>query len=775
MPPQAGAKDDWYLNMRLVSFTLAGLAGILLGHWLRSLGLVSCAPPIWPPGALVAILLLVCWLCRGDRLRLTAASLALALVLGAWRYQASPLEACLGPGDLAYYNGAQNGARATVEGVVTGYPEIRDTQIYCQLHADRLTLRGRTYAVQGDVLVRAPRYPPAQFGDRLVAAGQLADPPVFTDFDYRAYLARQGIRSELSQATISVVAQGQGSPLLGALYYLRDLGAAALERDLPEPMASLAAAMLLGIRTGIPADLSQAFADSGTSHLIVISGTNIAFLCALLLAALGRPLSRRWAASLAWAVIALYILMVGAGPSALRAGIMGALALGALLAGRQSLAWIGLAAATLLMCALNPLILWDPAFQIGGLATAGMILFAARLKSWFGRLGGTGPLPGPRGGPPEWRRRLGRLAGQLLAPALAAQITTLPLLVCYFGQVSLVALFANVVVAPAQPLILASGMAALAAGLVWPPLGQALAALTWLFLAYVMVVVRAAATLPFPHVAGGPWGLGTLALCYLGLAGAVAWHRMAQTGRWPRLAIPPRRAAWLAGLALPALLLVAALGGRPDGRLHIFFVPGQAGEAVLIVTPGGHSAFAWDGHGDGAALAAAARAHLPGLRQDVDAVVGGATSAALWPAAGQVDPGGLAPGQALQLDRGVLLARVPGDAEPVLALTYGSFRMLLPPALSQEAQASLIASGDAGPLTVLKAPGPGEGAWPASQFVAAAAPQAIVWPEDTTYPPEVSAALQARGAAQVPAGATVEAITDGRQVWVKLWSDEPKQ
>ncbi len=627
MPPQGGAKDDGYLNMRLVSFVLAGLAGILFGHWLRSLGLVSCATPIWLPGILVAILLLVSWFCRRDRLCITAAGLALALVLGAWRYQASPLEACLGPGDLAYYNGAQNGARATVEGIVTGYPETRYTQIDHQLHADRLTLRGRTYAVQGDVLVRAPRYPPAQYGDRLAASGQLADPPVFTDFDYRAYLARQGIRSELSQATIAVVAQGQGSPLLGALYHLRDLGAAALERDLPEPTAALAVAMLLGIRTGIPADLSQAFADSGTSHMIVISGTNIALLSALLLAVLGRRLGRRWAASLAWAVIALYILMVGAGPSALRAGIMGALAVGALLAGRQSLAWGGLAAATLLMCALNPLILWDPAFQIGGLATAGMILFAARLKSWFGRLGqpgsaqkgsvaGAPPLSAggglavglPGGAPPEWRLRLGRLAGQLLAPALAAQITTLPLLVCYFGRVSLVALFANVLVAPAQPLILASGMAALAAGLVWGPLGQALAAITWLFLTYVTLVVRAAATLPFPYVAGGPWGLATLALCYLGLAGVVAWHRLAQTGRWPRLAVPPRRAAWLAGLALPAALLLAALGGRPDGQLHVFFVPGQGGEAVLIVAPGGHSAFAWDGHGDGAALAAVARA-----------------------------------------------------------------------------------------------------------------------------------------------------------------------
>ncbi len=76
---------------------------------------------------------------------------------------------------------------------------------------------------------------------------------------------------------------------------------------------------------------------------------------------------------------------------------------------------------------------------------------------------------------------------------------------------------------------------------------------------------------------------------------------------------------------------------------------------------------------------------------------------------------------------------------------------------------------------MLKAPGPGEGAWPASGFVAAAAPGAIVWPEDTTYPPGASAALQARGATQSPAGATVEAITDGRQMWVKLWSDEPKR
>ncbi len=78
-------------------------------------------------------------------------------------------------------------------------------------------------------------------------------------------------------------------------------------------------------------------------------------------------------------------------------------------------------------------------------------------------------------------------------------------------------------------------------------------------------------------------------------------------------------------------------------------------------------------------------------------------------------------------------------------------------------------------MTVLKAPGSGEGAWPALQFMAAAAPRVIFWPEGTSYPPEVTADLQARGAIPAPADTTIEAITDGRQVWVRQWSDVPRR
>jgi competence protein ComEC len=87
--------------------------------------------------------------------------------------------------------------------------------------------------------------------------------------------------------------------------------------------------MILGIEGGIPEKVDDAFKATGTSHLIVISGSNIAFLAGALIAALGSVLSKRRVALAAAPLILIYVLLVGADPPALRAGIMGLLGLGA--------------------------------------------------------------------------------------------------------------------------------------------------------------------------------------------------------------------------------------------------------------------------------------------------------------------------------------------------------------------------------------------------------------------------------------------------------------
>ncbi|MCX7707630.1 MAG: DUF4131 domain-containing protein, partial [Anaerolineae bacterium] len=231
--------------MLLVYLTIAWAGGILLAQGLWQAGLLGCSVPAWPWAVPAAGSLMAGLVARKSPHRRLMALILLFLLLAGWRYHAHALAACPTPAHLAYYNGDEaRPARVTVEGVVIGYPDVRDVQTYYRLRAEKLTLAGRTYAVHGDVLVQARRFPEYSYGDRLRATGNLQTPPVLDDFDYRAYLARRGIYSLMRRGRLEKVGEGEGQFFWQLLFRLKARGSALLNRVLPEPAAALANGML---------------------------------------------------------------------------------------------------------------------------------------------------------------------------------------------------------------------------------------------------------------------------------------------------------------------------------------------------------------------------------------------------------------------------------------------------------------------------------------------------------------------------------------------------
>jgi competence protein ComEC len=762
--------------MTLVYLAMAWLGGILLSHLLWTWGMAGCATPQWPFGAFAAAAAGAAMvLRRWPGLRLAALLLAVA-VLGAWRYQGHPLAACPTPTTVAYY--AADSASAvwvTIEGIVADYPDVRDTQTQYRLRVVSLSQGAgqAAHAVSGDVLMQANPYPAYRYGDRLRVTGRLEQPPTFDDFDYRAYLAKQGFYALMRRSTIERMGEGAGNWLLARLYAVRERGAAFLNAALPEPAAALANGMLLGLESGIPAAVNDAFKATGTSHVIVISGANITLLSGVLMAALQRLLGRRRAALPAAAGIVLYVLLVGAGPAAARAGLMGILYVFAITVGRESAALVSLCFSAVILTLINPLMLLDTGCQLSFLATLGLIGFATPLKTRvWAALGRLRPHAASSAAPP-----LAAALVEGLVVTIAAQITALPLIIFVFGRLSVVSLLANGLILPAQPPIMLGGMAALAGGLVWPALGRVIAAVPWLFLTYTTVVVGWCAKIPFASVDTGAWGRALVIGYYTLLGGGLLARRWVAAG-W--LTPPPRRVMGLTAAAvLPLWLLGASIGAQPDGRLHVIFVPtgetgnmaashnpmSRRGEATLIISPAGRHVWLWDGQGDGPALAAAAERLLTGQRPRLDVAIG-PSSAALWPGSLAVDPAQLPPGGAIRLDSGVTLTRLDvGASDWAFSLSYGDFCAVLPVTLSAEAQAAL-ATPEAAHSTVLKTPGSATGAWPTPSYLAAAAAQVILWPDETTYPPDASEWLAAHNAPRVPASAAIEIVTDGRQFWL---------
>ena len=153
---------------------------------------------------------------------------------------------------------------------------------------------------------------------------------------------------------------------------------------MPEPEAALAAGILLGVRSGIDPAINDAFARAGLTHVVAISGWNIAIVAALAAAA-ARPLARlpsgRWlAAAAAMSAVATYVLLTGASPSVVRAALMAGALLIARLGGSRSHAMSALMLAALVMLLASPAVVWDVGFQLSALATAGLIWFGAVVR-----------------------------------------------------------------------------------------------------------------------------------------------------------------------------------------------------------------------------------------------------------------------------------------------------------------------------------------------------------------------------------------------------------
>jgi len=498
----------------------------------------------------------------------------IAIPLGALRYQAA-LPDLTEPSFIAQYN--DSGKTLVVTGVVTAFPDRRDHYINLRVETERIHPADdfRAAPVHGLLLARIPPQEDVHYGDRVVLRGQVLTPPEGETFSYRDYLSRQGVYSYMPRPGFGVLERGQGNPLLQAIYAIKEHALATVYRLWPDPEASLFAGILLGVESGIPAPVQDAFKATGTTHIIAISGFNITIIAGLFVTLFNRLLNPRRAALAAALGIAVYTLLVGADAAVVRAALMGGLSLFARQVGRRQHGLNSLAFIAALMAAFNPHVLWDVGFQLSFAATLGLVLYAEPFAQAFVRLASR-VLPESRA------RRLTGPVGEYVLFTLAAQLTTLPIMAYHFGQISLSAFLANPVILPAQPPVMTLGGLALLLGMLWLPAGKLAAALAWPFVLFTIRVVEWFARLRGGVLVLGDFGILGVILFYALLFGlTLGWSRRP---RWIPALKPLTVTAALS--VLTALTWRAALSA-PDGLLHLTLLDVGTGDALLIQTPTG--------------------------------------------------------------------------------------------------------------------------------------------------------------------------------------------
>jgi len=705
----------------------------------------------------------------GRKTRWRYALQILYFALGVVLFFSRPFTPCLPAnhvGTLASRAGEQ-GRTVILTGVIDGWPDVRPYRTFYRLRAERLITHEGLVSLQGDLLLQAPRYPAFSYGDRVTIVGTLRRPPVFDTFDYRRYLARKGVHAILRAERVIPLDAGHGAPFWSMMYRLRASAGHIIDSTLPEPYAALSNGILLGIESGIPRTLYGDFNATGTSHIIVISGFNIAIIAGLLLALLVPFLGQRWAGLLAIGGIGLYVLFVGADAAVVRAGLMGMIYAGSRVVRRQGHVLNSLAASAFLMLLLNPLTLWDLGFQLSFLATLGLIIIHPVLESPLHRF--LSQIL-----PETWRDHLLDILNEALIVTLAAQLTTTPLIIAAFGRVSLVSLLTNALILPVQPLIMIGAGLSTLAGAVWLPLGRLLALMPLLPLAWTVAVVRETARWPGAGMQTPPWLGPLVAFYYMGLAVYVALFYQRLVTSEKKVHIPRLGKLWgrvrHLGLASTVLMIGAwvfmATGGSfsPPPRVTLF--PGgslrfEAPRRPPLLLPG-RQAFRLKDKSTVSDLWILTEMQPEALASLRLRLQKHPPRLVIYPLACQARPtceetlglflhildtrtvprAGLAPGQSLSLGLGLKIDYLPhgGPYTYPLRLQEGRIVLLLPADIPPQTQSALDVELPPGGIWPL--PLPGGGSWPRPDFLTALAPTLLLYPDGVTYPPASRSALK---------------------------------
>jgi len=376
---------------------------------------------------------------------------------------------------------SQVGREVSMTGRVISEPENREKNMRFEIKTD-----------EEKILVSTNLYSDIKYGDEIVVKGKLQKPGIITesdspqsagqagrDFNYAAYLSKDDIYYTLSFAQIETLSRGNGNFIKSALLRVKGSFIDKLSMIFSEPQSSLLAGLVVAGKGALPKSILEEFRLSGVVHIVVLSGYNITIVADFLRKLFSFLSVCLATLSSAFGVI-LFVLMTGAEPSLVRAGIMALIAISGRAFGRGYSAPRALLVAGFLMLLHNPKILvFDPSFQLSFLATLGIIYVSPIIEKYLIRM-------------PE---QLG--FRQIISTTVSTQLFVLPLLIYSMGDVSLVSFVSNILILAFIPVTMLVGFMATLLAYINPILSTPLTYIAHLLLSWILGVA---------HFFGGlPW------------------------------------------------------------------------------------------------------------------------------------------------------------------------------------------------------------------------------------------------------------------------------
>jgi competence protein ComEC len=383
----------------------------------------------------------------------------------------------------------------SLTGMIKSDPYRANNITSAVIKSESIEIDGKEVKVKGDLSLLLPAGFDIRYGDRLTLTGSLKQTFHADSLPITSRSAQQKLFVKMAFPGIQMISYGNGNKILDFLYRLRKRAHATIYNLMPFPESSVLSGILLGIESGIPDYLWNAYRASGTIHIIAISGFNISVIAIFISRSFRRLLGTKGSLAATISAIVFYTLLVGADRPVVRAAIMGIIALPAYQIGRRTIGIHNLTLAGFGMLMINPFLLWDISFQLSFMATLALLTLVKPIDSWIRR---------------KLEEKLPVHSIDKIMPVVgiftttfSASVVIFPILFRMNAELSMTSLFANFLIAPLQPLIMALGGLAVLFGLVIPPIGNFFGVFAWPFVAFcdhvaIRLSMSDAAVIPLP-------------------------------------------------------------------------------------------------------------------------------------------------------------------------------------------------------------------------------------------------------------------------------------
>jgi competence protein ComEC len=500
--------------------------------------------------------------------------------------------------------------KINAEGVICENPQVSPEKTELIIFVSRILMNGQYIPVSGQVLLNVREPYPFRYGDAVRFQSRLRTPHNFSNpggFDYERYLRFRGVlvRGFVNDtAGIIILRRAIGNPLRIRLERFRELIRKTILDTAPDTEGKIIQAMILGDQKEIPKEVMEKFNQTGTTHIIAISGFNISivalfslFVVRLLLKS-SEYLLLRWnvvmiSTLFSILIVILYTFVAGAGISVIRASVMVVIFMAAILINRERDLYNTLALAAFSILVVSPYSLFDISFQLSFVAVASLLFLMPRLAIFLPQ-----PLALDSFGPTrkEWflshLKKTLRNISLFFFTSLSATLGTLPLILFYFNRLSLVTLIANMIVVPILGIIaIPFCLLIVIAVPISPLLADIIIQISVLLVRISFSLTERLASLPWSSVFVSTPTLLEIAAFYLLLISAGFWLERLKN-RETRA--KTRKVSFLYKVIPVLLILFFAvdgtwifLKGLQKGKLSLTAVDVGQGSAILVRLPGG--------------------------------------------------------------------------------------------------------------------------------------------------------------------------------------------